>query len=176
MPKAVFIIAQNKFRDEELLDTKAELKNCEIAIASRTKNLATGMLGAKVTPTITLDDAWKKVQSDEYEAVIFVGGSGSTEYFNDQTALNIARKAFASNKVKVLAAICLAGIILANAGVLKGRKATVWDSGDLSNVKHLESKGAVFADNDVVVDGKLVTASGPHAARFFGKEIDSMLK
>jgi len=61
-----------------------------------------------------------KINIDNYDAVVFVGGGGATEYFNDSIAHKIVKESIA--KGKVLAAICIAPNILANAGVLKGKK------------------------------------------------------
>ncbi|MEM3519623.1 MAG: DJ-1/PfpI family protein, partial [Candidatus Hadarchaeales archaeon] len=105
------------------------------------------------------------------DAIIFVGGSGSSLYFNDPTALAIAKEAF--TKKKVVGAICIAPVILANAGVLKGKNATVWDG---EFVEKIERGGAKFVNRPVVVDGNVVTANGPQAAREFGRAIAKLLR
>lgn len=167
MKKALLVIAPENFRDEELFHTKEELEEAGIktAIAS-TKPKARGMLGGTAIADLRLTE----VVVENYDAVIFVGGSGSSVYFNDATALSIAKEAF--GRGKVVGAICIAPVILANAGVLKGKNATVWD-GDL--VKQIESKGGKFVKRSVVVDGNVVTANGPQAAREFGKAIARLL-
>ena len=70
---------------------------------------------------ITLD----QIDPGAFDAVIFVGGGGSEVYFDDPKAHNIARKAFKAKKL--VCAICIAPSILAKAGLLEGRKATVWE-------------------------------------------------
>lgn len=69
---------------------------------------------------------------------------------------------------KPLGAICIAPLILAKAGVLKGRKATVWDSGG-EQIAILKAHGAVYTDQAVVIDGSVVTGNGPGAAGEFGR-------
>jgi protease I len=166
--KVLMIIAPENFRDEELFHTKEELENAgaEITIASSTSGEARGKLGARVKPDLTLD----RVKVDDYDAVIFVGGTGSEVYFNDKRALSIASEAF--RKGKVTCAICIAPVILANAGVLKGKRATVWN-GDF--IEKIESRGATYTGKNVEVDGKVITANGPHAAREFGRKIAKAL-
>jgi protease I len=73
---------------------------------------------------------------------------------------------------KVLAAICIAPVTLANAGVLKGKKATVFPSLQ----SQLTAQGARVVNQDVVQDGKLLTASGPKAAREFAAALVKMLE
>lgn len=166
--KAVLVIAPKNFRDEELFDTKAELDRAgiETKIAGKTKEEATGMLGGKATPELTLEE----INAEAFDAIVFVGGSGASIYFDDANALNLA-KAFAE-KGKVVAAICIAPSTLANAGLLEGKNATSFSS-ERSN---LENKGAKFSDKKVVVDGKIITARGPEAAKEFGQAIAKALK
>lgn len=165
----MMVIAPENFRDEELFYTKEELERAgaEVTIASSTTGEARGRLGARVKPDLKLD----RVKVDEYDAVIFVGGTGSEVYFNDRRALSIASEAF--RKGKVTCAICIAPVILANAGVLKGKRATVWN-GDY--IEKIESKGATYTGKPVEVDGKVITANGPQAAREFGRAIARALK
>lgn len=161
--KVLMVIAPENFRDEELLHTKEELERAgaKVTIAS-TKTAAKGLLGARATPDIKLE----QVSVDDYDAIVFVGGPGASVYFNDKRALSMASEAF--GKGKKTCAICIAPTILANAGVLKGKRATVWD-GDY--VRKIESKGATYTRKPVEVDGNVITANGPEAAREFGRTI-----
>ena len=166
--KALMIIASQNFRDEELEKPREILrgKGIKVTIASSSLNIAKGMLGLRIKPDILIENA----QVEDYDAIIFVGGTGATEYFNNSIAHQIVQKAYKQNKV--LAAICIAPVTLANAGVLSGKKATVWKS----ERKTLEAKGAIFTGNSVEVDGKIITANGPQAAEQFGKAIVEALR
>jgi len=161
--KAVMIIAHQNFRDEELLSPRRILEQAglTVKVASSSLSPAKGMLGATVTPDVLVKD----VDVAEYDAVIFVGGIGAQEYWDDKTAQDIAQKAAAENRV--LGAICMAPVTLANAGVLKGKKATVWHS----EGGRLMAKGANYTGSDVEVAGRVVTANGPEAAEGFGQAI-----
>ncbi len=166
--KALMVIASQDFRDEELLTPKEvlESKGVKVTIASSSLDTATGMLGAKVKPEVLIEN----VNVNDFEAVIFVGGAGAREYFNNPVALKIARDAY--KRGKLVGAICIAPRILSEAGVLKGKKATVYSS----EAKALKAKGAICTGRDVEVDGKVVTASGPQAAERFGKTVVNLLK
>jgi protease I len=167
MGKVLMIIAPKNFRDEELFDTKEELESSgnSVVIASTKTDTATGMLGGTVEPDITVDN----VNVDDYDAVVFVGGSGSSIYFNNQRAHEIARDAY--DKGKVIGAICIASSTIANAGLLKGKKATSFPSEE----RNLRSKGANYTGKPVEKDGKIITADGPMAARNFGRMIAESL-
>jgi protease I len=166
--KILMIIASHNFRDEELLIPKKlfEEKGYKVVIASSTLSPAKGMLGTVVVPEILIN----QVKVDDYEAIIFVGGIGSQEYFHNSVAHRIAQEAI--KKEKILGAICLAPCILAEAGVLKGKKATVW----YSAAQLLEEKGAIYTGKPVEIDGKIVTGSGPQAAQEFALTIIKLLK
>jgi protease I len=166
--KILMIIASQNFRDEELLIPKKlfEKEGYSVVIAGTSLKPAKGMLGAVVTPQILID----QVKVDEYSAIVFVGGVGAKEYFNNSIAHKIAKEAVSKNKI--LAAICIAPRILAEAGVLKGKKATVW----VSEEKILKEKGAYYTGKPVEVDGNIVTGSGPQAAEEFAKIIIKLLK
>jgi protease I len=167
MKKVVMIIAPRNFRDEELFVTKEVLESAgfEVTIASKTMDTCVGMLGGEVKPDITNE----QVNPEDYDAVVFVGGSGSSVYFNDETAKGIAKEAY--EKGKVIGAICIAPSILANAGLLQGKKVTSF----ASEQGNLESKGAEYTGNSVERDGKIITADGPESAREFGKTIAESL-
>lgn len=166
--KVLMIIAFENFRDEELFTPKniLEKNGIKVDIASTKKGVAKGMLGAKVNVELTIDN----VKENEYDGIIFVGGIGSEILFNNTYALNLAYK-FYKNK-KVVGAICLAPGILANSGILKGKKATCWSSA--SDI--LKKNGAIYTGNLVEVDGNILTGNGPEAAEKFGMEILKLLK
>ncbi|MCM8799824.1 MAG: DJ-1/PfpI family protein [Candidatus Omnitrophica bacterium] len=165
MKKILMIIAPEDFRDEELLRPKEifEKNEFKVVIASTSLNTAKGMLGAKIKPDILLTD----VIVDDYVAVVFVGGIGASCYWEDHLAHKIANDAY--NKGKIVSAICIAPVTLANAGLLSGKKATVWES----EAGLLKKKGAQYTGRSVERDGKIITASGPFAAEEFA---DTILK
>ena len=168
--KVLMVIAPSNFRDEEYLQPKELLENAgfEVVTASRKTGEITGMLGAKAFAEKSIDE----VNIDDFDAVVFVGGTGASIYFNDEKALEIAKEAY--SKGKVTAAICIAPTILANAGVLEGKKATIWE--DPALVDNLKEKGAQYTGENVVRDGKVITGKGPFAAREFGEEIIRVLQ
>jgi protease I len=165
--KAVMIIANKNFRDEEYEKPYAILKAKGVAIttASSSSGEAKGMLGARVKAEVLVSS----VKADDYDAVIFVGGGGASEYFNLPAAHKIATDAIA--KGKLLCAICIAPSTLANAGVLKGRKATCFSS----EAGNLRAKGAIYTGKPVEQDGNIITANGPESATKFGEAIASAL-
>ncbi len=167
--KALLIIAPANFRDEELFHTQEELEKAgiETAVASSKRGTIRGMLGGTAEAKILLSE----VDTAQYDAVIFIGGSGASVYYEDREAHRIAREA--AKLGKVLGAICIAPGILAKAGVLKGKKATIWNG---QFIEILEAGGATYTGKSVEIDGKIITANGPPAAREFGRAIVKALR
>ena len=110
-----------------------------------------------------------EINTTIYDSVVFVGGGGSKLLFNNEFAIKIAREM--NKKRKIIAAICLAPVILANAGILDGKKATV--AGTMA--KTIENKGAKYTGPGVTVDGNIVTANAPKSSRLFGQTIGKLL-
>lgn len=168
MATVLMIIAPEGFRDEELFLTQEELEKAghKIVIASLVKGVCRGSRGRDATATLTLTE----IKGEHYEAVVFVGGGGSKIYFTNRDALRIAQEM--SEQGKVVAAICVAPVILANAGLLKGKNATVFGS----EVKAIQGKGAKYTGAEVAVDANIVTGDGPKSARLFGQKINECLQ
>ncbi len=174
MKKILFVIAKTDFRDEEYFIPKSILeKEFEVKTASNGKagEIALGFLGGEANIDLNIKD----VNVDDYDAVIFVGGAGALKNLDNEDSYKLIKEVVGKNKL--LCAICIAPTILAKAGVLKGKKATVWHSEiDKSPIKVLEENGAIFVDEDVVEDENLITANGPKAAEKFGNKILEKLK
>ena len=174
MANILFIIAPKNFRDEELVEPRNILApGNKVDIASTIKGECSGMLGARVVANLTLKEAQARIS--EYAAVIFVGGSGSNVYHNDKMAHEIARSV-SLHHTQILAAICWASVTLAKAGVLAGKKMTGWVSPSGEEKEIFADAKALYQPKEVVVDGRVVTASGPHAAHEFGEKIKELLK
>lgn len=165
--KALMIIAPCGFRDEEYIDPKNVLQDngIEVITACSTEGIAVGKLGTEVTINITL----KEVDTTKYNIIIYVGGPGSKEYWDDPTAHKIAREAIAFNKI--LAAICSAPVTLARTGLLKGIKATCFPG----DAPLLKKEGAKYTAKPVEQDGLIITADGPDSAKnFAGRIVQTM--
>jgi len=166
--KIAMIIAFRDFRDEEYFIPKQTLETAgaEIITISTSFGKAIGKLGGEAEINILLKD----LKVADYDAILFIGGPGAANYIEDKVCHKIAGEAVENNKV--LGAICIAPVILAKAGVLDGKKATVWSSVmDKSAIKILEENGAIFQKDSVVVDGEIVTGNGPGAAKGFAEKI-----
>ena len=171
MKRTLLIIAQKDYQDHEYGAPKKILEDAgiEVVTASKQMGVCHGAFGGSTEATVAIAD----INVSDYDAIIFIGGAGAVNYQHDVQAHLTAQEAV--NRGKLLGAICIAPTILAYAGVLEGKKATVWNQ-DGKKAEILIKNGATFIDEAVVVDGKIVTANGPPAAEMFGKKILEMLR
>jgi protease I len=118
--KVLMVIAKSKFRDEEYLEPRKALEDAGavITVASSSLNTSEGMLGLKVKPDVLIGNA----KEEDFDGIVFIGGGGAAEYFDNPVAHKLAQGFFEHRKLT--SAICIAPATLANAGVLKGKKAT----------------------------------------------------
>lgn len=165
--KVLIIISHADFRDEEYEKPRKvlETQGVSVTVASSDLSEAQGMLGAVVKPDVLIT----QVKMVDFDGVIFVGGRGASEYWNDPAAHSLARDAYSSGKV--VAAICIAPVTLANAGILKGKKATVFSA----QREMLQTQGAINTDKTVEIDGNIITGKGPEAAQEFGEAVAAAL-
>ncbi len=164
----LFIVSYSGFRDEELKIPMEMVKEAgaAVSIASDKKGVAEGVGGMK----IEVDYGLNEVPVDKFDAVVFVGGPGTPQHlWGNSYAVSIAEQSF--KKGKIVAAICLAPEVLAEAGILEGRKATIFYSAK----DKLVAAGAEYINSKVVVSDNIITSNGPAAAPEFGETIINAL-
>ena len=161
--KVALIIAEKVFRDEEYKIPKEVFEHAgmKVVTVSTTKQTAVGKLGLEVKPDALITE----IQATDFDAVVFIGGGGAKQYFDDPTAHALALDTMQQDKL--LGAICIAPVILANAGLLRGKRATVFPDGE----DMLNEGGAHYTGKRVEVDGRIITGNGPDAAEEFAETI-----
>jgi protease I len=163
--KLAFVVA-DQYRDQELDDTVAQLSGHEITITSSKTGTIPGADGGSCEATILTAD----IAVENFDGIVLIGGPGIFQQINAKSPLyNTAKeKAKAFNSAgKLVAAICICPVILADAGLLSGKDATVC-SGAESKLS-----GATYKSDPVVQDGNIITGSGPSASSGFGQAINS---
>jgi protease I len=106
--------------------------------------------------TKKVDAVVSSADPDEYAALVLPGGVINGDFVRaDADAVAFVRAFFDAGKP--VAAICHAPWVLAEADVLRGRRMTSWPSLQTD----LRNAGATWVDEEVVVDGNLVTSRKP---------------
>jgi len=161
--RAAVIVPSANFRDEELFETTNALNaaRVQVVIASTRIGILKGMLGGPIQSGVFIN----QLRVDDYDGIIFIGGTGAGELIYDPIVLNFIREAF--EKRKIIAASSTAPSILANAGILKGVKVTALPSESIA----LGRLGAVYTGIPVEENMKIITCNGPAAAVPFARTV-----
>jgi protease I len=115
--------------------------------------------------TFEVDDVVADADPASYDGLVLPGGVANPDALRmDKQAVDFVRSFFESGKP--VAAICHASWTLAEADVVKGRTLTSWPSLQTD----LRNAGATWVDEEVVVDGNLVTSRKPDDLPAFNRE------
>ncbi|CAN5168215.1 MAG: type 1 glutamine amidotransferase [Nocardioidaceae bacterium] len=116
--------------------------------------------------TFPVDATFGEVSVDDFDALVLPGGVANP----DALRLDADAVAFIGSFVgsgKTVAAICHAPWTLIEAGVLTGRTLTSWPSLQTD----IRNAGATWTDDEVVVDGNLITSRNPGDIPAFSKAL-----
>ena len=171
MIQVILVIAHTGFQPIEYGIPKDILTQAGFTVitASNKSGRATDSMGQQVKVDTTI----AHINPADYDALFFVGGPGAMDNLDNQQSYNLI-KAWAATG-KPFGAICISPRILAHAGVLKGKKVTGWDD-DHELAKIFKKYDVNYIHRPVVVDGTVITATGPMAAEEFGHTIVKVLK
>jgi archaeal arginyl aminopeptidase len=165
--RAVFLTA-DKFEDMEVFFPLYRLLELgwKVDIAAPKRATISGEHGYTLEPTITISEA----NPDDYDLLVIPGGfpdGAPATVRKIKKAQDITKSFFEKNKL--VASICHGPWTLASAGVVKGRRLTsYWHDGVPEDIK---AAGGKWEDEEVVVDGNLVTSRWPMDLPAFMREI-----
>jgi len=162
--KRVAILAENLYQEMELwvpyYRLKEEGAEVKVVGAGGAKSF-TSKHGYPVSVDVQAD----AVSAVEFDAVVVPGGYAPDMMRRHEAMVRLVREA--AQHGKVVAAICHAGWMLASAGVVKGRKVTSF----FSIKDDMVNAGGQWVDQEVVVDGTLITSRKPDDLPAFCREI-----
>lgn len=117
---------------------------------------------------VQTEDLFEEVNFDEFDMIVLPGGMPGTTNLMAHPGVRQIVTAFAQAG-KPVGAICAAPMILADLGLLQGKKATCYPSCEEN------MQGAVLTGAPVTVDGNLITSRGVGTAIDFALELISVL-
>lgn len=130
----------------------------EVVTAGIAPGIVKASRGTQLVPDTTLDS----VLRDEFDMIVLPGGMPGAQHLKeDSRILGLLRKM--ADAGKYTAAICAAPAVLAEAGLLAGRRATSYPG----FLDKLEVPGMTYLNDPVVADGKVLTSRGPGTAMDF---------
>ena len=132
-----------------------------------------GIATAHDSSTTDVDLPLEKINLDIIEALFLIGGNGALDCLDNENVYHLLQEVYSLGIP--YGSICIASRILAKAGVLGGKRATGWD-GDNKLDQIFQEHAVIYVKKPVVVDGTIVTATGPQAAQEFAEEIVTVLR
>jgi protease I len=168
--KIAMIIAHENFRDEEFSEPHAlfTTSGAQVTVASTDTTEAKGMLGMTVQPDVMIDN----IRAEDYDAIVLVGGSGSTILWDHEKLHGILLAAH--QEKKVIGAICLSPVALVKAGIVEGKTIACYRTPDVEAI--FSKHNVQLSDKAVEVVDTIVTANGPPAAAAYAKKIAQLLQ
>lgn len=150
----VLILAADGFEDSELLVPLYRLKEegVEVEVAGPKQGQT---LTGKHGYSVTADLGFAQLDTDGYDALVLPGGKAPETVRLDERAVSATRRMLDAGKP--VAAICHGAQVLISASALPGRKATCW----VGIRDDLACAGADYRDEEVIVDGNLITSRCP---------------
>ncbi|UZK70939.1 type 1 glutamine amidotransferase [Sphingomonas sp. S1-29] len=170
----VLMLATDGFEHSELFDPRQALLDAgvQVTLASIKTDPIQGVKNDSeptetITPDMTLDD----VDTEDFDALVLPGGLANPDTMRlQERAIEIVEEFMDDDKI--VAAICHAPWLLVEADVVDGRRVTSWPSVRTD----LENAGADVVDEEVVVDGNLITSRNPGDIPAFNKALIEALE
>lgn len=168
MARIAFIVG-DMFEDSELqvpYDRITEAGHEAVLIGVEAGTKLEGKKGTSVTTDVAVDD----VDASGFSGLVIPGGYSPDKIRSNKKMVELTRSIFEA--AKPVAAICHAGWMLAEAGIVAGKTVTSYHSikTDLINA------GANWVDQEVVEDGNLITSRTPQDLDAFTKTFLAQLE
>lgn len=177
MAKRVLILATNGFEQSELLEPRKllEAAGFETVLASPTpgkiRGWTHGDAGGEWGQAVKVDKDIDEVSADDFDALLLPGGQMNPDVLRmDERVIELIEEFDSENKP--IAAICHAPWLLIEADIVDGRTVTGWPSIRTD----LENAGADVVDQEVAIDGNLITSRKPEDIPAFAQALIDALE
>lgn len=161
MPSVVVLLADG-FEEVEALAVVDVLRRAGIdtVLAGLHDGPIASARKVRVIPDTVIDE----ISADDFDMIVLPGGQPGSDNLNADPRVRKLIGDF-SAKGKLTGAICAAPYVLANAGVLRGKRATSYPT------YKDRLGGAIYEEKSVVADGTVLTSRGAGTALCFGLAI-----
>ncbi|MBW8783590.1 MAG: type 1 glutamine amidotransferase [Novosphingobium sp.] len=168
MAKRVLILATDGFEQSELLEPKRALEQAgfETVVASPKEGAIKGWNHADWGESVAVDASLDQVSVGDFDALMLPGGAINPDKLRmDRRAVDLVEEF--DDAGKPIAAICHGPWLLVEADIVDGRTVTGWPSIRTD----LENAGGDVVDQEVAVDGNLITSRKPDDIPAFSKAL-----
>ncbi|MBU2547003.1 MAG: type 1 glutamine amidotransferase [Proteobacteria bacterium] len=166
--KRVAILAEEMYNEFDLWYPYYRLKE-EGAGVVLVGSSASATYRSKVGLPVTVDAAADGVLAADFQGLVIPGGYAPDHMRRNPAMVGLVREMDAAGKV--VAAICHAGWMLTSADIVRGRRLTSF----FAIRDDLVHAGAQWVDEEVVIDGNLITSRTPDDLPVFMKAVIAAL-
>lgn len=172
--KKVAILVDNYFEEDEFTGPMQALKEAgaqvEVIAAEPEDGQVQALQHIDKSQRYPIDKTLDEADIDDYDALVLPGGAINADHLRMQDKARdwVNRITEAG---KPLAVICHAPWVLASAGLAKGRRLTSY----FTIQDDMRDAGADWVDEEVVIDGNLITSRNPDDVPAFNQALISML-
>jgi protease I len=172
--KKVAILVDNYFEEAEFTGPLEALKKAgatvEVIAAEPENGKIQGLNHVKMGKRYKFDKTLDEATISDYDALVLPGGAINADQLRMQDKARVwVRSIYEAGKP--LAVICHAPWVLASAGLAKGHKLTSY----FTIQDDMVEAGADWIDDQVVIDGNLITSRMPDDVPAFNEALISML-
>lgn len=168
MTKRVLILATDGFEQSELIEPRRALEaaGIETILASPKSGAIRGWNHSEWGESVNVDAALAEVSADDFDALLLPGGQMNPDALRLEDEVIGLIEDF-DDAGKTIAAICHGPSLLIEADIVDGRAVTSWPSIRTD----LENAGAQVFDEEVIIDGNLITSRMPSDIPAFSKAL-----
>lgn len=165
--KKVAMVVAPQFEDSEAVEPKKYLeeRGAQVTIVG----IETGEVEGKKGATLTVDKTFDQVSVGDFDALVIPGGGSPENLRIHDPAVAFAREFTQSGKP--VASICHGAQLLISADVLRGRTTTC-----VAKIRDdVKNAGANYVDEEVAIDGNLISSRVPKDIPAFNRAIEEAL-
>jgi deglycase len=166
--KKVAILAADMFERVELEEPRQALEDAgaEVEVVSLEGGEIQGFDHLDPANTVKVDRTVEEASPHDYDALLVPGGVGNPDQLRgDENAVSFVRGFHDAGKP--MAVICHGPWVLVESGVVRGKRVTSWPTLETD----IRNAGGEWVDQEVVVDGNLVTSRKPDDIPAFNREM-----
>ncbi|HAF91367.1 MAG TPA: protease [Pseudomonas sp.] len=166
--KRVAILVTDGFEQVEMTGPKEALEQAGASaeILSAKSGTVRGWNHTTPADEFKVDNSFDRVRAEDYDAMVLPGGVVNSDNIRmDEMAQALVRDAARASKP--IAVICHGGWLLISADLVRGKRMTSWPS----LADDLRNAGADWVDQQVVVDGHLISSRKPDDIPAFSKAL-----
>lgn len=169
MTKRVLILATDGFEQSELIEPRKALEAAGIQTVLASPK--TGSIKGYWGESVRVDAALNEVSAEDFDALLLPGGQMNPDALRMEDEVICLIEDF-DEAEKPIAAICHGPWLLAEADIIDGRAVTAWPSIRTD----LENAGAQVFDEEVIIDGNLITSRNPSDIPAFSRALIAALE